>query len=258
VRRCDLRDGTGDVKDGDAFRRLAEGCAGIVHLAAVSRVVWGERDPELCRATNVGGTRNAIAAARAAGAWLVFASSREVYGEPDALPVDEEAPLRPMNVYAETKVEGERLVRASGVDIAVVRFSGVYGDPADHPDRVVPAFVRAALAGGELRVDGAGHTFDFVHVDDAVRGLRAAIDRLPLPPVHLATGTGTTLRELAEQAVALAGKGTIREAPPRPYDVTRFVGDPARARQLLAWTARVPLSRGLAHLLAKIAEGDFR
>jgi len=67
VRRCDLRDGTGDVKDGDAFRRLAEGCTGIVHLAAVSRVVWGERDPALCRATNVEGTWNVLAACRTHG-----------------------------------------------------------------------------------------------------------------------------------------------------------------------------------------------
>ncbi len=254
TRHCDVADRTGDVTDGDALRRLAAGCEGIVHFAAVSRVVWGERDPDACRATNVEGTRHVVAAARATGAWIVFASSREVYGEPALLPVAEDAPLKPLNVYARTKVAGERLVRESGQDIAVLRFSSVYGDPIDHHDRVVPAFARTAVEGGELRVDGAQNAFDFVHVDDAVRGIRTAIDRLPLPPIHLVSGVATTLMELAELALQQSGRGTIRLAEPRPYDVQRFVGDPTRAHKLLDWQARTSIEEGLRHLMASCSE----
>jgi nucleoside-diphosphate-sugar epimerase len=246
-----------DVRDPELVAAAVRECAGVVHLAAVSRVVWGQLDPQRCESTNIEGTDNVVSAAEARGAWVLFASSREVYGEPRVRPVPEVVPLRPLNVYARSKVAGEQRVaaaRAAGLPAAVVRLSNVYGDPRDHVDRVIPAFCRAALADDELRVDGSGHTFDFVHLDDAVAGLLSVIERLEsgvaLPPaVHLVTGVGTTLGELADRAMALAGGGCRREAPPRDYDVTGFVGDPTLAAEQLGWRAQVPLDEGLHRLL---------
>ena len=263
----DLRgtgDEKGDVRDAERLRDAAAGCGGIVHLAAVSRVVWGERDPEHCREVNVGGLRNVIAAASAVRAessrrpWVVFASSREVYGRPDRLPVTENAPHRPINVYARSKVEGERLVEAArgeGLRAATVRLSNVYGSTRDHADRVVPAFARGAVLGSVLRVEGADNTFDFTHLDDVTRGLVALIDLLAdgktLPPVHLVTGRPFALGRLAALAMELAGTGgaTAVHAPSRSFDVSCFYGDPERARGLLGWTPRVELRQGLARLI---------
>ena len=271
VAGLDLRgagDEEGDVRDAERIRHAAAGCCGIVHLAAVSRVVWGEREPETCRDVNVGGLRNVIAAAATVRAkssgrpWVVFASSREVYGQPDRLPVTEDAPLRPINVYGRSKVEGERLVEAArgeGLRAAIVRLSNVYGSTRDHADRVVPAFARGAVLGSVLRVDGADHTFDFTHLDDATRGIVAIIDLLadgktPPPPVHLLTGQPFSLGQLAALAADLAGTGaTIVQAPPRSFDVSRFHGNPARARKLLGWAPHVELRQGLARLIH-----DFR
>lgn len=267
VRSLDLRapehDGRDDVLDLRAVEAAVAECDGILHLAAVSRVIWGERDPALCRATNEGGTRNVLRAALAPSRrpWIVFASSREVYGEPDALPVREDAPLRPVNVYGETKIAGERLLeeaRGAGLATAIVRLSNVYGSVHDHADRVVPAFARSALTGEPLRIDGADHTFDFTHIDDTARGIAAVIDALQagerrLPPIHFLTGTPTTLGELAAAAVDLAGSASLLvHAPPRSYDVARFYGDPSRARTLLGWRPRVPLRDGLAHFLTAL------
>ena len=253
----------GDVREKAALERAARNCAGIIHLAAVSRVVWGERDPETCWDTNVRGTRNVVAAAMelAARPWLLFASSREAYGQPDTLPVTEDAPLRPVNVYGRSKVEGESLVRQAvgrGLRAAILRFSNVYGSPSDHSDRVVPAFARAAIAGARLRVDGSDNTFDFVHLDDTVRGIETVVRLLssgaePPPPIHLTTGTPTTLGELARLATALASTtATIEEAPARSYDVARFLGDPSRARTVLGWSSRVSLREGLARLIEEL------
>jgi len=250
----------GDVRDDQAVARAIAGCVGVVHLAAVSRVVWGERAPELCRATNEGGTRNVVAAALAAEPrpWLLFASSREVYGQADALPVREDAPLRPVNTYGRTKCMGENLLhdaRSAGLATSVVRLSNVYGCPLDHQDRVVPAFVRAALQGDAPRVEGADHTFDFTHVDDTVRGLLATIAALDagvrdLPALHLLTGAPTTLGELARISLDLAGAAvTPLLAPPRAYDVARFVGDPRLARAVLGWQAEISIHAGLSRLL---------
>jgi nucleoside-diphosphate-sugar epimerase len=269
VARLDVRlpqhhHGRGDVRDLTAVRDFVNGCVGVVHLAGVSRVVWGERDPDQCRATNVGGTSNVLRAAAEAERrpWLLFASSREVYGEPAALPVSEEAPLCPVNVYGESKVAAERVVlgaRGGGLLTGVVRLSNVYGCTRDHADRVVPAFARAAALGGALRVDGPDHLFDFTHVDDAVRGIAAMIERLEageraLPPIHLLTGRGTTLRELAEIAIAVGRRGAhVVIAPSRDYDVGRFVGNPARAQSLLGWRAVRNVEDGVRDLVAAFA-----
>ena len=253
----DLRSG-GDVRDPNELAAAAAGCSGIVHLAAISRVVWAERDPDAAEATNGGGTRNVAALAAERGMWVLFASSREVYGQPDALPVGEDAPLRPMNAYARTKVAGEALIGGLPHH-AIARLSNVYGATDDHPDRVIPAFVRAALDGGTLTVEGWDHAFDFVHRDDAIRGLLLLIRRLEgggSPPiVQLVTGVATSLGSLAERVVAAVGAGALAPGTPRTFDVSRFCGDPRRAAEVLGWRAEVALEDGLRRLIANFRDG---
>jgi len=105
----------GDVRAPEALREALASCAGVVHLAAVSRVLWGERRPEECWTTNVEGTRNVLEAAAASRhrPWVVVASSREVYGQVDTQPVAEDAPRRPVNVYGRSKAAAEDLTRAA-------------------------------------------------------------------------------------------------------------------------------------------------
>ena len=160
-------------------------------------------------------------------------------------------------MYGRSKVEGERLVdqaRERGQRAATVRLSNVYGSARDHADRVVPAFARAAVSGNTIRMEGAECTFDFTYIDDTARGMVAVIDLLEIgetpPPIHLLTGTPTTLHDLATLAIDVAG-GTspVVEAPPRSFDVSRFHGDPSRARELLGWEPRVVLRKGLERLV---------
>lgn len=253
----------GDVRDRPRVDAAVRGCAGIIHLAAVSRVVWAERDPEACWAINVDGLRNVLDAAerQPCPPWVIFASSREVYGQAAAFPVTEAAPPAPVNVYGRSKVRGEGLVgeaRAKGLRAAIVRLSNVYGSTSDHADRVVPAFARAAALGEPLRVEGANHTFDFTHLDDTVRGIIGLVDLLEASgeapaPIHLLTGQPTTLGELAELAVALArSRAPITFASPRTFDVSNFHGDPRRAHEVLGWAPRVLLRDGLARLIEEI------
>jgi nucleoside-diphosphate-sugar epimerase len=254
----------GDVRDPGRVNAAIEGCDGILHLAAVSRVIWGERDPELCWATNVGGLRNVLDSARLRknSPWVVFASSREVYGQPAMLPVTEDASLNPVNIYGRSKVEGERLVeeaRRQGLRASVIRLSNVYGSTSDHEDRVVPAFARRASLGLPLHVEGADHTFDFTHIDDTARGIVAVIQYMkdgnaPPPPIHFLTGRHTSLLELAKMAKELAASESIIElTPPRSFDVSHFYGSPERARTLLGWRPNVSIREGLARLI-----DDFR
>ncbi|MCB9681861.1 MAG: NAD(P)-dependent oxidoreductase [Alphaproteobacteria bacterium] len=259
----DLRadgDERGDVRVTADVARALDGCDGVIHLAAVSRVIDGEKDPDRCWDTNVHGTQNIVEAAcrQDPPPWLIYASSREVYGQPATLLADEDTPRNPVNIYGRSKVAAEDLVDASPLQTAIVRFSNVYGWVADHADRVVPAFARQAAEGRQLRVDGVHHTFDFNHLDDTVRGVMNVVDHLragaSLPPIHFVTGQPTTLGELADLAIELAAStSSMREARPRSFDVARFYGDPGRAKALLGWQAEVPLRDGLRRLIA-----DFR
>ena len=249
----------GDVRDAKRVRSAVQGVSGIVHLAAVSRVLWAERDPDLCRSTNVDGVRGVLEAAseQETQPWLIFASSREVYGDPKMLPVTEDSALRPVNVYGRSKVEGEELVAsavAKGLPAAIVRFSNVFGCVHDHPDRVVPAFTRAALANRPLRVDGAGNVFDFTHVEDVVGGVLSLANQLESgtipPPIHFVSGVPTSLGQLAEEVIKLTKSASpIQQAPPREHDVGRFWGSFSRALDLLGWSPHIPLRQGLAWLI---------
>lgn len=262
--------GRGDVCDP---RIVAEGvadCDGIVHLAAVSRAAQAERDPDGCWATNVGGTRTIVQAAMDAPnrPWVLLASCREVYGEPEDLPVTEDAPLQPVNIHGHSKARAESIViaaRAVGLRTGIARLSDVYGDVRDHGDRVVPSFALAAAAGAPMMVCGSDHTCDFTHVDDTARGLVALVGALQagemrLPPIHFLTGQPTTLGELASMANATGGgRSEIVEAPEREHEVAHFVGDARLAEKLLGWRAEIPAQVGvprLARTFARLLEGS--
>ena len=137
---------------------------------------------------------------------------------------------------------------------AILRFASVYGSVNDHADRVVPAFVAAAVAGGTLRVDGRHCAFDVNHVDDVVRGIASVAEILgsgesKLPTLHFVSGRSTGLLELADMCCRIAGRGArIVEAPSREFDVHRFVGDPQRARSVLGWQSTIDLETGLTRL----------
>ncbi len=254
----------GDIRDYQTVRKAVENCDGIVHLAAVSRVIDGQKNPELCWETNVAGTENVATAAAESPKkpWLIYGSSREVYGEPESLPATEDSPLKPVNIYGESKLAAEKIVSSAaqkGIVPSIVRFSNVYGSVNDYPDRVVPAFARAAVTGKPLRIEGGENTFDFTHLEDTVAGLIALIQRLAAgdfrpPPIHFTTGKQTSLRQLAQMAVELANSSSpLIDSTPRSFDVSRFAGDPSRARELLGWTPKVSIREGLRRLIE-----DFR
>lgn len=256
----DLADGSGDITQPEDIRSAMSDVTGVVHLAAVSRVLWGERDPSLCWQTNAMASHSILESASKCRQkpWVLLASSREVYGEPHQLPVSEDAPVCPVNIYGRAKARMEQYAfesRGAGVNTAVVRLANVYGCIEDHEDRVLPAFCRNSAEGRPLRVDGFDHLFDFTHVYDTVRGIAQLVALLNanehnLPPIHLLPGIGTTLFEAAKIAVDVADSdSSIVAAPSRTYDVARFIGNPERSKKLLGWEARITPSEGIRALV---------
>jgi len=264
VRRFDIADqqgGFGDILAPTNLDAAMKDCTGVVHLAAVSRVIWGERDPQKCHETNVVGTRNVIDRLNSGNLrrWLIFGSSREVYGQSRVLPVTESAPLQPMNHYARSKAEAEQAVKqavGAGICASILRFSTVYGALTDHADRVIPAFCRAAIAGLPLRVEGATNSLDITHVSDVADGVSNVASRLSegksLGPMHLTSGHGTSLSDLAKAVVQLAGsKSEIITSAPRDFDVINFIGDSKLAETQIGWHPKIPLEIGLMKLISQ-------
>jgi nucleoside-diphosphate-sugar epimerase len=256
----DIADDSGDICNTWQLKQALSECCGVIHLAAVSRVVWGEHYPEKCWKTNALASEQLLklAANSAHKPWVLVASSREVYGEPKTLPVTEDMPIAPVNIYGRSKLYMENAAlnaRSAGINTAIIRLANVYGCTFDHDDRVLPAFSRNAALGVDLRVDGFEHLFDFTHVSDTVAGLVKTVILLSegeeqLPPIHLLPGHGTTLKEAAQIAIAAAkSSSTIVEAASRSYDVARFIGDPSRAKSLLGWHASVLPEQGIAWLV---------
>ena len=249
----------GDILDTNALFSAAENVDGIIHLAAVSRVITGEKNPALCWKTNVEGTRNVVDAAIYSSnkPWVLYASSREVYGEPKSFPVSESAPLSPVNIYGESKIAAEQIVekaRDQGIQTAIVRFSNVYGSVHDYHDRVIPAFCRAAAFGSDITVEGGNNLFDFTYIEDVAQGVLSLVNLLmqgqTLPPIHLTTGQASSLAEVAQIAKeASVHSINIVEGTPRSFDVAKFWGDTNRAQEVLHWKASVSVYEGMRRLI---------
>jgi UDP-glucose 4-epimerase len=228
----------GDVADAEAVRAAVRGASYVYHLAARAHVAGAENDAETTFASNVIGTFNVLRAASLHGVERVlFASSRQVYGEPIGLPVDEDSPLLAINAYGASKVAGEAYCRAFrrefGLQVGILRLSNVYG-PRD-VGRVIPNWIAQALSGRQLNVFGGKQVIDLVWIDQVVEALtRAAALGGPLPPMNIGSGTGTRIVDLARRIARLAcGQPHITFEPARSFEVTRFVANIDRMRQLL-------------------------
>jgi UDP-glucose 4-epimerase len=231
----------GDVRNAADCQLASTGCDAVVHLAAQSNVMGSHSEPDYTVATNVDGTWKVAGAATRAGVGrFVFASSREVYGDPAHCPVHETAPLHPKNLYGATKLAGEILLGAlppGSPSVSILRFANVIGE--GDSDRVVPRWIEAARSGRPLIMFGGDQVIDFVPIDTAVEALVQALERSPMPvePVNIGSGVPTTLRQLAARVlVASATSSAVEVVPGRAVEVREFVADVRRMRAVLGIT----------------------
>jgi UDP-glucose-4-epimerase GalE len=236
----------------------------VMHFAAFAYVGESVQDPALYYRNNVGGTLELVEATRRAGvAALVFSSTCSTYGVPERMPIDEDAPQRPINPYGATKLAIERMLAdydaAYGLRSASLRYfnaagcdpDGETGELHDPETHVIPRVLMAA-AGEIEHVEVFGTDYptpdgtclrDYIHVADLARGHVQALDYLKrggaTVAVNLGTGRGFSVREVIAAAEQVTGRRIpVREAPRRPGDPPVLVADPARARALLGFAPR--------------------
>jgi UDP-glucose 4-epimerase len=245
---------TGDVRtDRAALCRAAQNCAAVVHLAGRGDVGESRRDPVGYAELNAMGALHALEAARAAGAVFVLASSQRVYPlHPGVCQEDE--PLEPDSPYGYAKWVAELWCRMAsdqfGVATRILRFFSVYGpgQQASGNSGVVSIFARAALAGQPLVVQSHGRR-DFTDARDVARGILAAVEHAVSHggqrTFNVATGAGTSFRELADAIVSVAGSTSFVEVRAHDPEGSDLVADVTRARGELGFQSCVPLDEGL-------------
>ena len=258
----DLKDTpSNDVRDISNLKLKMKDVDGAVHLAAVSRVKIAHDNPLECINTNIGGTINVLEAARFykrenGSPRMIFASSREVFGEPDEFPATEKTPRKAINVYGVAKIAGEDLckvfARNYGLKTRVLRFSNVYTGKKDQLDRVTPKFLLQALKNEDLVINGTGQElFDFTYIRDTVEGIWGCIQEVEksqelFDDFTLSTGIPVSLKELAEVIIEETGsKSKIKYAQSRAYDVNNFYADPKKAKEILGFNPKTSLREGI-------------
>ncbi|MGN6527214.1 MAG: UDP-glucose 4-epimerase GalE [Burkholderiaceae bacterium] len=256
------------VCDADAMDDLFERrrIDAVVHFAAFKAVGESTQQPLRYYANNIGGLMTLAAAMQAHGtSRIVFSSSATVYGQPETLPIREDAPVRATNPYGETKLMGEAILRDMAAadpawQVATLRYfnpvgaheSGRIGeDPRGVPNNLMP-YVAQVAVGRRPRLavfgddyptpDGTG-VRDYIHVVDLAQGHVAALDRLFAAPgsftVNLGTGRGYSVLELIRAYEKASGRAVPHDVVARrPGDVAACYADPALARELLGWSAR--------------------
>jgi UDP-glucose 4-epimerase len=236
----------------------------VVHLAAHAKVHELVRQPHRAL-ENAVMTFNVLEFCRQSGLPIVFSSSREVYGDVHRFSTQEtQADFAfTESTYSASKIAGEAMIysyaRCYGLPYLVFRFSNVYGrydNDLARMVRVIPLFIHTMRRDEPVTVFGAQKTLDFTYVDDCVEGIVSGIEalaerRVTNETINLAYGEGNTLVRAAELIASELGvEPRITLAPSLLGEVTHYVADTSKAKQLLGYTSKVPLDEGVGHAVA--------
>lgn len=256
----------GDVRDRVRVTALLREhrCECVMHFSAASLVGESMREPGEYFGNNVVGMASLLEGMRAAGVRkIIFSSTAATYGEPETVPIPEEAPVRPTNPYGESKAMSERMLawyrEIHGFRHAALRYFNAAGASREHGEdhepetHLIPLALRAAAGSGgrageppALSLFGTDYPTpdgtcvrDYVHVLDLAQAHIRALERLEEleeSVFNLGNGEGYSVREVVSSVERVTGRRVpVIEAPRRPGDPARLVASSARARRLLGW-----------------------
>ncbi len=241
----------------------------VVHLAAYARVHQLVAEPHRALENSVM-TFNVLEYARGLNLPVVFASSREVYGDIHRFEGHHESTADfafTESPYSASKIASEAFVysyaRCYNLSYLVFRLSNVYGrydNDLHRMVRVVPLFIHRLARREPIIIYGREKTLDFTYVDDCVDGIAHGIERLVEQrlvneTINLAYGEGNTLIHLAELiSTELEVEPEMTVEPALLGEVTRYVADVGKARRLLEWQPQTPLAEGIPKTVAWFRE----
>lgn len=251
----------GDIRDVETVRNATHGVDAVMHMATL-RITACAADPREALEVMCDGSFNVVDAARAAGVKkVVAASSASIYGLADAFPTREDHhPYNNQTWYGASKVMLEGLLRSYhamfSLPYVALRYFNVYGPRMDLHGRYTEVLIRwmDRIAAGEppLILGDGTQSMDFVYIEDVARANILALQSdIEDDVFNVASGTETTLRELAEALRGVMGSDLQPEyGPERTVNpVSRRLADTGKAERLLGFRAQVGLDEGLTRLV---------
>jgi UDP-glucose 4-epimerase len=253
-----------DVRDPHAMKYLVKGQDYLFNLAGQTSHMDSMKDPHTDLEINCRAQLSILEACRASNpdVKIVFASTRQIYGKPDYLPVDEKHPLRPVDVNGINKLAGEHYhilyTDVYGIRTCALRLTNTYGPRMrikDARQTFLGIWVRLLLESKPFEVWEGHQLRDFTFVDDAVEALMmtAIDDRANGRVFNLGGGEVISLADLASLLVKINGSGeyTSRSFPAdrKRIDIGDYYSDPALIARTIGWGSTTPLRVGLKRTL---------
>jgi UDP-glucose 4-epimerase len=261
-----VRINVADVRQASTMNYLVQDREVIFNLAGQVSHIDSMRDPHTDLEINCRSQLTMLEACRHhdPGAKVVYASTRQIYGRPEFLPVTEQHLVRPRDVNGINKAAGEyyHLVYNDvfGIHACALRLTNVYGPRQlirHNRQGFIAWFIRLALEDREIQIFGDGSQIrDFVYVDDAVDAfLRAgATDTMDGQALNVGGAEHISHHDLVRLLIEIAGSGRYRfvdwPAEKKAIDIGSFYADSTRFSHTVGWTPQVSLREGLERTLA--------
>ncbi len=257
----------GDIRDYDSVKDAAAKNADVIfHLAALPGIPYSYISPLANIKTNIEGTYNVLQAGRELGVQkIVLASTGEVYGTAQFVPITEEHPVNPRSPYGATKAGADFLAlsfyRSFDLPVAVIRVFNTYG-PRESARAIIPTVITQILAGiRKIKLGSLFPTRDFTYVKDVVEGYvkMAECDRCIGDVVNIGSNSETSMGNLVKLiAKLMTTKVHIeveneRKRPPKS-EVDRIWADNRKAKELLGWSPKYTLEQGLKETIGWFKE----
>lgn len=239
----------GDIRNYELLKKKFVNIDGVFHEAALASVPDSFRIPDEYHDVNVRGTENIFKLAKENGFKVVYASSSSVYGNPIKIPIREDHPKNPINPYAQTKLDDERLAKKyseQGAKIIGLRYFNIFGERQSREYAgVIKKFLSSIYENRSPIINGDGmQTRDFVYVGDVVSANVLAMESDTKHAfINIGTGHSITILELAKMIIDASGLALSpihRSA--LEGDIKESVADAGLAKELLKWTPKVTLN----------------
>ena len=252
----------GDIRDYKLLEELVNNTTGVFHEAALASVQDSFNMKDEYVDVNVNGTENILKLGKEYGFKIVYASSSSVYGNPNTIPVKETDERKPINPYAQTKLDDEYLAKKyseMGVSVIGLRYFNVFG-PRQSKEYagVIKLFLEKIKQEISPKINGDGlQTRDFVHIDDVVKANILAMDsNIKHEFFNVGTGNSISILDLANVVIDASGLSLEPiHGPELPGDVRATQADVTLIRKLLNWEPKMRLDNWLTKI---ISNKDFQ
>lgn len=246
----------GDLKDSDAVRQATKDVEIVFHLGSLIAIPYSYIHPRETIETNVLGTLNVLTAARENGVEkVIHASTSEVYGTAQYVPMDEKHPLQGQSPYSASKIGADMIAesfyRSFEVPVTIIRPFNTFG-PRQSARAVIPTIISQALTGEQIYLGSLHPTRDYTYIDDVVEAfIKVAESPNSIGEIiNIGSNFEVSIGDIARKVTALVGRNKEivtepRRVRPERSEVERLWCDNSKAKKLLGWQPRIRFDEGL-------------